>query len=197
MFTGLITHTATLVSLNDAKLCIETDMKEAFIGQSIAVSGCCLTVVKQNHNQLVFDLNPETLEKTYFKNLDHGEAFNLEKALTLGSTMDGHFVTGHVDCVGVIESLDVFENAYDLWVSFPMQFAKYAIVKGSIALDGISLTINEVKDNQCRICVIPHTWTQTNLHNKQKGDPIHIEFDMMAKYFEKFMDPYIRKVQSL
>lgn len=199
MFTGLITHTAVVDFYQNEQLAltIEGERPSIFVGQSIAVSGCCLTVTKVEEKTIFFDINQETKNVTNIATWNKGMVVNIEFSATFGQTMDGHYVSGHVDGLATIDQIQSNENSYDLSLTFDSSFQKYVVEKGSIAIDGISLTVNEVSNNHCTVCIIPHTWRETNLSKKQVGDKVHVEFDMMAKYFIKQLQPYMDKIQRI
>lgn len=192
MFTGIIEATGSICSIQEQnhawRMVIEAApiIEGVQLGDSIAVNGCCLTVVAIVESKLSFDLLEESIQKTNFAQLPKAAHVNLERALLPSTRMGGHFVSGHLDALGTITSLkiegkDVIlsvtpENVSDL---------RYVIPKGSICLDGISLTVYTVSDNDFSVWLIPHTLEVTNLHAKSKGDAIHIEYDMIPKYLEK------------
>jgi len=192
-----VTDTAEVMQLSNNRLwlSIDSDIKP-ILGQSIAISGCCLTVAHWDKQGICFDLNPETRKKTYFKTLQKGDQLNLEYPLSVGAALDGHMVTGHVDTTGhIIDSHEEGQSVH--WrVGFDEVFSKWVIAKGSITIDGISLTINEAEPGEISLCLIPHTFEHTNAKFKKAKDPVNIEFDMMAKFFEKQCKPYMQALES-
>ncbi|MCB1197327.1 MAG: riboflavin synthase [Deltaproteobacteria bacterium] len=197
MFTGLITDTAAIVSIDKAHMRVACHRPvEATTGQSIAISGCCLTVVDHSNNQLTFDLNPETWQKTHFSTLIKGDLVNIEYSLRADQLLDGHWVSGHVDTTGEIIHMQKENHSIHYQIGFTPAFQKWVVEKGSIAVDGISLTINQCSDASLQVCVIPHTYAVTNLASKSVGDLVNLEFDMMAKFFEKQIQPYIQHIQK-
>jgi riboflavin synthase len=160
-------------------------------GDSIAVDGCCLTLTQKNGKTFSADLSPETLKRTTLGALQSGMRVNLERPLTLQARLGGHLVQGHVDGVGVIRSArrkgGRGRPSIEMSVQFPKQLQKYLIEKGSVAVDGISLTVNRIKGNLFELCLIPHTQKLTALTGKKPGDRVNLEVDMMAKYIEQLM----------
>lgn len=153
-------------------------------GDSICSDGACLTVKKINKNSYVTELMPETLDKTYFDKTNY-QYINLEKSLKLRDALDGHLVTGHVDCLGKIKKVTKRGGSKIYRVSFPKKFAKYVAAKGCIAVDGISLTVVDARVNTFSVALVDYTLTHTTIGQKQIGDLVHLEFDIIAKYLEK------------
>ena len=158
---------------------------EAAIGDSIAVNGCCLTAVTIEGGSLGFDLSSETLSRTNLGRLASGGSVNLERSLRVGDQLGGHFVTGHVDTVGTLaERLD--ENDWStFWFNFPSPIARQMVSKGSIAVDGVSLTLVDVEADRISVALIPHTLRVTTLGGLNEGDPVNLETDLLAKYVQK------------
>jgi riboflavin synthase len=163
---------------------------EASIGDSVAVNGCCLTVRAHRPAQLTFDLLNETLERTNLKTLRRDGPVNLERALPANGRLGGHFVQGHVDCTAEIVSFEQNGDDHRLEVALPSEFAHYAIYKGSIAINGVSLTIAEVLPRSFAVWIIPHTKHQTNIETVKPGDWVNLEFDILAKYVERMVTRY-------
>ena len=160
------------------------------IGDSVAVNGCCLTVTAKSDQQLTFDLLEETLDRTNLKKLGRDSMVNLERALVAGAPLGGHFVQGHIDCCAKVLSFEPNGDDYRIEVDLPADFAHYVAYKGSIALNGISLTIAEVSEKSFAVWIIPHTLRQTNLGQIAANDLLNIEFDILAKYVERMMARY-------
>jgi riboflavin synthase len=160
------------------------------IGDSIAVNGACLTAVTIDSRRFQADISPETLEKTTFKQARIGERVNLERALVLSDRIDGHLVSGHVDGTGLIRTRKEEANAILLTIEIPQWMSKYIIVKGSVAVDGISLTVNRCKPGEFEVSIIPHTAKLTTIGIKQSGDAVNIETDMIGKYVERFLEAF-------
>lgn len=178
------TRGAAAWSLHLAAKLVTTDVK---LGDSVAVNGCCLTVVKHDAGNLWFDLLEETVRLTSFSELKPGSAVNLERSMTPHGRMGGHFVSGHIDALGRVEVFEQRGNDHYLKVRGPAGSGRYLISKGSIALDGISLTVAEVDGDALAVWLIPHTMAVTNLHEKRVGSGINLEFDLLGKYVEKLI----------
>jgi len=154
----------------------------------VAVSGCCLTIVRREEDGFWCDLAPETLTRTGFRRLRAGSQVNLEAPLTLGTPLGGHIVQGHVDGTGTFAGLpSAGDENYWLDVDVPPELARYLVEKGSVAVEGISLTVAAINGNRLRIAIIPYTIENTNLRSLQPGDPVNIECDVLAKYVEKLL----------
>jgi riboflavin synthase len=193
MFTGLIEEVGTVFTLEKntygARLAITADRLsgKVQIGESIAVNGCCLTVCLRQGDQLGFDLLEETLQRTNLRTLRRNDRVNLERALVADGRLGGHFVQGHVDCNARILSLEETSADWRLAIELPADFAKYVVEKGSIAVNGISLTVAEVSQKSFAVWIIPHTKAQTNLAVARPGDLVNLEFDLIAKYVERMV----------
>jgi riboflavin synthase len=194
MFTGLIEEVGTVAALDlsDQAKCLEISAPhlgpKVQIGDSVAVNGCCLTVARRRAEQMSFDVLQESLDRTNLKNLRTGGRVNLELALTAGQHLGGHFVQGHVDCAVPILALEETGSDVRLEIELPAEFAQYVAAKGSIAVNGISLTVAETLPKSFVVWIIPHTRTQTNLANAKQGDLVNLEFDLLAKYVERMLD---------
>jgi riboflavin synthase len=171
---GLLTLSAPLFS---------SDLK---VGDSVAVNGVCLTAVRCVGESFSFDLSSETLARTSFARVKKGTRVNLERALLVGSRMGGHFVQGHVDAVGCLNSAVANGEGSQMTIEFPRELERYLVSKGSVAVDGISLTIAALRDNRFTLALIPHTLHETNLGFLRPGDPVNLEVDILAKYLERF-----------
>lgn len=193
MFTGIIEETGTVQSFQKLekawrlKLAASLVLKDLSLGDSIAVNGCCLTVVNFASATVEFDLLEETVRLTNFSALQPGSKVNLERSLSFGGKMGGHFVTGHIDGQGVIEVFEKRGSDSYLKVKCPEASGKNLIHKGSIAIDGISLTVAEVEGDCFAVWLIPHTCEVTNLSTRQAGQSVNLEFDMLGKYVEKLL----------
>lgn len=193
MFTGIIEEVGTLVAIErgetSATLTIagERVSEGVRLGDSIAVNGTCLTVVGIAGTHLRFDAVPETIQRTSLKIVQVGDAVNLERSLAVGDRLGGHFVQGHVDGTGTLREIRDAENAHVLTVQLAPEMLRYLAPKGSVALDGISLTVVDVLPDAFTVWIIPHTYTHTNLRYRVVGDPLNIETDMLAKYMERLL----------
>ena len=172
----------------------EKDGLEA--GASLSVNGCCLTFREQGNTHGSFDLLDETLKRTNLGDLKTGDLVNLERSVPATGRMGGHFVTGHIDGVGEVKIFE--ERGKNLYfrVTLPQQYAKYLVDKGCVSVDGCSLTVCDVEDDSFAIWLIPHTLGKTNLQQRTVGDRINLEFDILAKYVEKFSYPLVGDLPS-
>ena len=155
------------------------------IGQSVALNGVCLTATKLSKSNCVFEMIEETTRKTDLGNLKSGDIVNIERSLKTGDRLEGHFVLGHVDGVGVIKKIQNKPKEVQVWFKVPKKLSKYVVKKGSIAVDGISLTVVDVKNNLASVCLIPHTMEITNFKTKNVGDKLNVETDILGKYILK------------
>ncbi len=155
-------------------------------GDSIAVNGVCLTVVRSGEGWFACDLSQETLRLTSFGKAREGTTVNLERPLAVGSRLGGHFVQGHVDGIGTLTAVTPAGDGASITIEFPPALERYLVRKGSVAVDGISLTIASIQGNTFAVAVIPYTLQQTNLGRLRPGDPVNLEVDILAKYFERF-----------
>jgi riboflavin synthase len=193
MFTGLVVETGEIISLarngESARLTLRapTTAPQTQLGDSIAINGCCLTVTACDGDRLSFDLLAETLRITNIGDFSPGAKVNLEPALGAGAKMGGHFVQGHVDTTAAILDLSPHGQDHRLEIALPPEFAQLVVFKGSIAVDGISLTVAEVRDSSFVCWIIPHTLVETNLSTRRPGNRVNLEFDMLAKYVERII----------
>lgn len=193
MFTGIIeglgTLTATRSVTQGRRLEIRADfpLDGSRVGDSIAVNGACLTAVFVSGSRFAADVSPETLAATAFKTLGVGQRLNLERALRLSDRLDGHLVSGHVDGVGTVRSLTPAGNAVNIAVDVTPELARYMIRKGSVAMDGISLTINQCDARSFQVSIIPHTAKITTIGTWRPGHGVNIETDLIGKYVERFV----------
>ncbi|MFT4893014.1 MAG: riboflavin synthase [Candidatus Nanohaloarchaea archaeon] len=191
MFTGLVEETGEIASIKNAgegkRIVVEAEefFEDSEIGDSINVSGACLTIEKFTESGVEIFLAGETLEKTWFPELSEGDQVNLEKSLTPQDRMGGHYVQGHVDDVSEIIEIEELEKGRNLHFAIPEKFEQYIVEKGFIAVEGISLTVTQIDEKGFWITIIPETWEKTNLSEKEVGDKVNIEVDVMAKYAEK------------
>lgn len=193
MFTGLVEETGVVVALEECEaawsLSLEADLvvPGLAIGDSLACNGCCLTVTAIEGKRLSFNLLEETLRLTCFHRYGPGSQVNLERSLKADARLGGHFVSGHVDATGEVAVFEARGKNVYLRVTVPPEFSRYLVYKGSVTLDGISLTVAEATDDGLAVWLIPHTLEVTNLHQRRVGDRINVEFDLLAKYVEKLL----------
>jgi len=193
MFTGLVEEVGESLSLFQGSKAMELRVRAGLVaegirlGDSVAVNGCCLTVSALDGGALTFELLEETLQRTNLHAMGTGAAVNLERALPAEGRLGGHFVQGHIDCV--TEVLGTEERGGDLKLAFalPEAFARYVAWKGSIAVNGVSLTVAELEERAFAVWIIPHTRSHTNLGRLRKGGPVNLEFDILAKYAERIL----------
>lgn len=192
MFTGIVEALGSVKAITkkgssaELSIAVPDNFKDCAISDSIALNGACLTISIKNGLTFFFDVSNETLDKTTSGSLRIGEKVNLERALRADGRLGGHFVTGHIDCVGRILAKQGRTGEVELEVEAPESIQRYLIEKGSIAVDGISLTIAKLKPSSFIVAVIPHTLKNTNLSIKGAGAKVNLEADMLAKYVEKF-----------
>ena len=191
MFSGIIENSAKVISftrLKDYQLVLETDLKFTDIkkGSSVCCNGICLTVVSKKKNNrkilLTFDVSKETLNCTNFNQIKKGDVLNIEKSLRVGDEISGHFVFGHVDDTSPLLSIKKVDGSYELRFKISKSLKGLVAKKGSVAINGISLTINSIKNNCIILNIIPYTWDKTNLSKLKIGDRINLEVDMLARY---------------
>ena len=193
MFTGIVEEAGQVVAFVPAKdawslqIAAHLVTADVALGDSIAVNGCCLTVTRFDRGNLWFDLLAETVRLTNFSELKAGAAVNLERSLKPETRLGGHFVSGHVDGLGRLEIFEMRGKDHYLRVATPPGMGRYLVPKGSIAVDGISLTVAEVAGDSFAVWLIPHTLAVTNLREKKAGGHVNLEFDLLAKYVEKLM----------
>ena len=193
MFTGIIEGLGTIATIRPVgkgrrfNIASDFHLEGMSIGDSIAVNGACLTAVRIEEKRFEVDVSPETVSKTTFGTIRIGERVNLERALRISDRIDGHLVSGHTDGVGVLSQRKASANAIVITIGVPEALTRYMIVKGSVAVDGISLTISHLEREHFEISVIPYTAKLTTLSGKKIGEPVNIETDMIGKYIERFL----------
>jgi len=192
VFSGIVEKTAKTKHYkiyNDGILLeIENPYENLIEGESISLDGCCLTIEKFNNNSIFFFLSSETLNKTKFSRINLNEhIFNLERALTLNKLIGGHLVLGHIDNVGKVIKIENLDNTIILRIEFDIKFKKYLVYKGSICVDGVSLTVNKIINNSFEVMLIPKTLEITNLKFLKENDFVNLEFDIIGKYVENFI----------
>ncbi len=193
MFTGIIEDQGIIIKIakqaQAARLSIESKLplQEFTLGDSIAVDGVCLTVTTLTDKEFIADVSPETLKRTTLGAKRQGSRVNLERALKLSDRLGGHLVTGHIDGIAVIKSITPVSNAKQIDFSAPGHILRGLVEKGSVAIDGISLTVNQCTDSGFNVMIIPFTASHTTLEQKKPGDKVNIENDLIGKYVEKFL----------
>jgi riboflavin synthase len=194
MFTGIIAAVGKVESIQntqgDMRIQINTqtlDLADVKLGDSIANNGVCLTVVDINGTSLCFDVSKESLQRTSLKQITQGSEINLEKALAVGERLGGHFVSGHVDGLGKVISLTSSARSVQFRFEAPQSLMRYIAEKGSICIDGVSLTVNNVGENWFEVNIIPHTMEETIIKNYKTGSEVNLEVDLIARYLESLM----------
>lgn len=195
MFTGLVEACGTVAKITPEGDGVRLEIAvppllvagDISLGDSIAVSGCCLTVISIRDTHWEFQAGTETLSKTHLGQLRPGSRVNLERALQVGSRLGGHFVQGHVDGVGQVAQVEPHGDWTDLHFQIPRALARYMVPKGSIAIDGVSLTLVRAEPERISVALIPHTLSATTLGALRPGDPVNLEVDMLAKYVERLL----------
>lgn len=193
MFTGIITDIGTVLNVDDTRgdkrfeIGTSWDMTHVPMGASIACSGCCLTVISKTHHSFSVDVSAESLSKTNLGSWGKGTKINLESSLKFGDELGGHLVSGHVDGLATMVSIMPDGDSYRLKIRAPENLKQFVAQKGSIALNGISLTVNEVEDDIFGINIIPHTWQVTTMGQAKVGDRINMEVDMLARYVARIL----------
>lgn len=192
MFTGIVEAQGSLYRRSQDQVEVtwhgltEAIAHDLALGDSVAVDGACLTIAQRTATGFIADISPETISRT---TLAAGRPVNLERSLRVGGKVGGHFVTGHIDGTGELLRATATEQAWELWFSAPLNLGRYLAPKGSIAINGISLTLAEVRGNHFSVAVIPHTYETTNLARLNPQDPVNLEGDILAKYIEAQLRP--------
>jgi riboflavin synthase len=189
MFTGIVREVGVVGSFDGARLVVTAPETAAgaAVGDSLAVAGVCLTVVEQDEGRLAFDVVPETLARTALGTLGPGEAVNLEPSLRVGDQLGGHVVQGHVDAVGRVRSVTPEGESHRVWIDAPPSVVGYCIEKGSIAVDGVSLTVAAFDDDGFEVALIPHTLAVTTLSGLEPGGQVNLEADVLGKVVERLV----------
>lgn len=191
MFTGIIKDLGSIVrfdkktsnhSAAKMKIKLGTFGKGLKIGDSVAINGVCLTAINVSKGTAEFEMIGETIKKTTLGSLEQGDKVNIERSLRVGERLEGHFVLGHVDGVGLISKIEKQDNQVKIWIKVSEKLSKYIITKGSVTIDGISLTVVDTFKNKFSVSIIPHTMKKTNLNYKQVGYKVNIETDILGKY---------------
>ncbi|CCN72055.1 riboflavin synthase [Vibrio nigripulchritudo] len=194
MFTGIVEAVGILTAITpkgeDISVTVETgklDMADVKLGDSIATNGVCLTVIEFTENSYTADLSVETMNKTGFTQYQAGDKVNLEKAMLPTTRFGGHIVSGHVDGIGEIVERNQVGRAVEFWVDMPAEISKYVAEKGSITVDGISLTVNALRKNAFKLTIVPHTSLETTINDFQVGRKVNLEVDVLARYMERLL----------
>ena len=203
MFTGLVECMGTVVDIADespgVRLRIDAGLvaDDAVLGASIAINGCCLTVVAVEDSILDFEAGSETLSRTNFGSLEIGNNVNLERSLKVGDRLGGHYVTGHIDTTGTVSERIDNKDWSTIWFNLPRSWAKLLVEKGSVAVDGVSLTVVDVESERFSVALIPHTLEVTTLGQRQTGDVVNLEADLLAKYVQRQLESHDQTTDSV
>lgn len=189
MFTGIVRELGTVDAFDGSRLVVAADetAASAVVGDSVAVAGVCLTVVERGEGRLAFDVVPETLARTALGRLEPGSSVNLESSLRVGDALGGHVVQGHVDAVGRVRSVEPEGEGRRIWVDAPETVVRYCIEKGSIAVDGVSLTVAALDEDGFEVALIPHTLAVTTLGGLEPADEVNLEADVLGKVVERLV----------
>lgn len=189
MFTGIVREVGAVAAFDGARLVVAAPetAADAAVGDSVSVAGVCLTVVETAEGRLAFDVVPETLSRTGLAGLEPGGAVNLELSLRVGDRLGGHVVQGHIDAVGRVRSIATDGDSRRMWIDAPQAVLGYCIEKGSVAVDGVSLTISAFDDDAFEVALIPHTLTVTTLGRLEPGDEVNLEADVLGKVVERLL----------
>jgi riboflavin synthase len=191
MFTGIVEHLGRVTSIDGPRLVVAAGpvSADAAVGDSICVNGVCLTVVERAGEGLAFDLAEETLARTTLSGLASDDPVNLERPVTLATRLGGHVVQGHVDGVGTVREVVAAGGGREVSIGLPDGLGRYLVEKGSVTVDGVSLTVAAIDDGGFRVALIPHTLAATTLGSREAGDAVNLEVDVLAKYVERLLKP--------
>jgi riboflavin synthase alpha subunit len=195
VFTGIVRERGCVSSVEGGpegvRLVVEAPetAERVAVGDSVAVSGCCLTATKVIDGRMTFEAVPETVRRTALGRLSEGVAVNVEPAVRAGEPLGGHYVQGHVDAVGRVRAVDPEGDGRRLWIEAPPAVLRFCVEKGSVAVDGVSLTVAELGDDAFAVALVPHTLAETTLAALEPGDDVNLEADVLAKYVERLLSP--------
>jgi riboflavin synthase len=187
MFTGIVETIGTAASVSDARIRVVSDLKDLVVGESISVNGVCLTVTEPEAGAFSADISEETARRTSLGALMPGTQVNLERAMRADGRFGGHIVQGHVDGVGNVAELEELEGSSEMWFRIPVELERYLVSKGSVTIEGVSLTVASLERGRFSVALIPHTLVSTTFGTKLPGDPVNIEVDILAKYVERLL----------
>lgn len=198
MFTGIVESKAKLIEIkpnqSNISFVFESTLTNEFkVDQSVSHNGVCLTIEKIEDNQYQVTAIEETLQKTSLGNLKVGDFVNLERSMKADARFDGHIVQGHVDQIGICKKITDLDGSWQIDIEYDESVGNITVEKGSICLNGISLTVFNSKENGFSVAIIPYTWTHTNMHALKEGEKVNLEFDIVGKYLAKLHKPFIRK----
>jgi riboflavin synthase len=187
MFTGIVETVGTVAEISGARVRLKSDLDDLAVGESVAVNGVCLTVVEPDGGSFSADISEETARRTSLGALETGSPVNLERAMAAGGRFGGHVVQGHVDSVGQVSEIRQLAGSVEMHFSLPPELERYLVEKGSVTVEGVSLTVASLGPGRFSVALIPHTLQSTTLGTKLPGDPVNIEVDVLAKYVERLL----------
>jgi riboflavin synthase len=193
MFTGIVEEVGTVVAVSPSRLEVAADLDELSLGESIAVNGVCLTVAGRGDRAFVANISEETARRTSLGDLSSGQPVNLERAMISGGRFGGHIVQGHVDGVGKVKQVEGLAGSVEMYFDLPAELEKYLVVKGSVTVEGVSLTVASLGKGEFSVSLIPHTLASTTLGSRKPGDRVNLEVDVLAKYVERLLGAQVRR----
>jgi len=193
MFTGIVEASGKIVAVSPARLEVASDLEDLALGESIAVNGVCLTVASLSGGGFAADISEETARRTSLGSLSSGDPVNLERAMPAGGRFGGHIVQGHVDGVGKVKEARELEGSMEMTFEVPRPLERYLVEKGSVTVEGVSLTVASLGVAEFSVSLVPHTLTGTTLGSRKPGDPVNLEVDVLAKYVERLLEAQVRR----
>ena len=193
MFTGIVEASGTVASSSATRLEVSSDLTDLVLGESIAVNGVCLTVADCSPGSFVADISEETARRTSLGSLAVGDRVNLERAMAAGGRFGGHIVQGHVDAVGRVKAVKELEGSVEMVFEVPGELERYLVEKGSVTVEGVSLTVVSLSIGEFSVSLVPHTLASTTLGSRKAGDPVNLEVDVLAKYVERLLEAQVRR----
>lgn len=193
MFTGIVESVGKVVGISGMRLAIACDLDGLEAGDSICVDGVCLTIAVAKGSTFEADLSEETVERSTLGSLEPSSRVNLERPIAAGGRFGGHFLQGHVDAIATVKQVEPMDGSVEMWVEAPPELRRYVVEKGSVGLDGISLTVTAVEEDSFGVSLVPHTLSATTIGEKRVGDTVNFEVDMIAKYIERLLGERIER----
>lgn len=193
MFTGIVEASGEIVAISPARLEVASDLEDLALGESIAVNGVCLTVASLSGGGFAADISEETARRTSLGSLSAGDPVNLERAMPAGGRFGGHIVQGHVDGVGKVKEARELEGSVEMTFEVPRELERYLVEKGSVTVEGVSLTVASLGVAEFSVSLVPHTLAGTTLGSRKPGDMVNLEVDVLAKYVERLLEAQVRR----
>jgi riboflavin synthase len=193
MFTGIVEALGTVLGVSPARLEVDSPFQDLTVGESIAVNGVCLTVAARAEGPFVASISEETARRTSLGDLSVGDPVNLERAMVAGGRFGGHIVQGHVDGVGMVGEVRDLAGSVEMSFEPPVELERYLVVKGSVTVEGVSLTVASLENGHFSVSLIPHTLASTTLGRRRPGDRVNLEVDVLAKYVERLLEAQVRR----